>query len=79
MCNVSVSAARDDSPAAEVSAEKCVSYKVMKTWKESGEGAMAMQRFLWAPPCFVVLQQRLFEEDTSASSCVCLELTQQGF
>lgn len=29
MCNASVSAARDDSPAAEGSAEKCVSYKVM--------------------------------------------------
>lgn len=37
-----LSAARDDSPAAEVSAEKCVSYKVMETWKESGEDATIM-------------------------------------
>lgn len=49
------SAARDDSPAAEVSAEKYVSYKVMKTWKEPGEDTTVMQQFLWAPPCFVVL------------------------
>lgn len=51
---VCFSAVRDDSPAAEISVEKCVSYKVMKTWKES-EDSTIMQQFLWAPPCFVVL------------------------
>lgn len=66
-----------DSPAAEISAEKCIGYTMVRTLKKPGEDTTELYNTsLWSSPYFIVSYQRIFGKGTGASFYICLELMQ---